>query len=146
MLQMWWQGDITPLCAPPKTKNSHSSVRRMRSRQKTPKTLQQTRLPDLKKVRSRKKHYTALHYPYASFDLSWRANINVMRRMKIGVAQIFSTLVSSLNLIIDNGSGMNVVVQEVIDKLKFPVEKHPKPYKLSLVDDTSILVKHRCLI
>jgi hypothetical protein len=65
-------------------------------------------------------------------------------------SNIFHTRVehkgNSLNLIIDNGSGMNVVSQEVICKLLLPVEDHPKPYKLSWVDDTSIPVRQRCLI
>lgn len=52
----------------------------------------------------------------------------------------------ALNPIIDNGSGMNVISQEIVHKLKLPVEKHPSPYKLNWVDDTSILVKHQCLI
>lgn len=52
----------------------------------------------------------------------------------------------SLNLIIDNGSGMNVISQEAVQKLKIPIEKHSKPYKVSWVNDTSILVKHRCLV
>jgi hypothetical protein len=52
----------------------------------------------------------------------------------------------ALNVIIDNGSGMNVASQEVVQKLKLPMEKHPQPYKLSWVDDTSIPVKNRCLI
>lgn len=52
----------------------------------------------------------------------------------------------SLNLIIDNGSEMNLISQEIVHKLKLPVEKHPQPYKLSWVDDTSISVRHQCLI
>ncbi|XP_062170468.1 uncharacterized protein LOC133876199 [Alnus glutinosa] len=52
----------------------------------------------------------------------------------------------ALNVIIDNGSGMNVASQEVVQKLKLPMEKHPQPYKLSWVDETSIPVKNRCLI
>jgi hypothetical protein len=52
----------------------------------------------------------------------------------------------ALNLIIDNGSGMNVVSQEIVKKLKLPVEKHPKPYKLSWVDDSSIPIKSRCFV
>lgn len=52
----------------------------------------------------------------------------------------------AFNLIIDNGNGMNVVSQEIVQKLKLPMEKHPKPYKISWVDDTSIPVKHRCLV
>ncbi|XP_059431496.1 uncharacterized protein LOC132164998 [Corylus avellana] len=52
----------------------------------------------------------------------------------------------ALNLIIDNGNGENMVSQEIVQKLKLPIEKHPKPYKISWVDDTSIPVKHRCLV
>lgn len=52
----------------------------------------------------------------------------------------------SLNLIIDNESGMNVISQEVVQKLKLPLEKHPQPYRLRWVDDIAILVKHQCLI
>jgi len=37
----------------------------------------------------------------------------------------------SLNLIIDNGSGMNIISQEAVQKLKIPIEKHPKLYKVS---------------
>jgi hypothetical protein len=52
----------------------------------------------------------------------------------------------ALNVIIDNGSGMNVASQKIVHKLKLPIEKHPQPYKLSWFDDTSIPVKNRCLI
>jgi hypothetical protein len=52
----------------------------------------------------------------------------------------------SLNVIIDNGNGMNVASHETVQNLKLPLEKHPQPYKLSWVNDTSILVKSRCLI
>jgi len=52
----------------------------------------------------------------------------------------------ALNLIIDNGSGMNVVSQEVIRKMQLPIEAHPIPYKLSWVDDTSIPMRQRCLV
>lgn len=49
---------------------------------------------------------------------------------------IFHTCVEhqgkALNLIIDNGSGMNVISQEVVEKMKFLQKKHPKPYKLSV--------------
>lgn len=33
----------------------------------------------------------------------------------------------TLNLIIDNGSGMNVISSDVAQKLKFPMEKHSDP-------------------
>jgi hypothetical protein len=48
---------------------------------------------------------------------------------------IFHTLVEhggkALNMIIDNGSGMNAISVEAVQKLKLPIEKHPKPYKVS---------------
>lgn len=47
----------------------------------------------------------------------------------------------ALNLITDNGSGINVVSQEIVTKLKLPVDKHPNPYKLTWVEDTSIMMK-----
>lgn len=46
----------------------------------------------------------------------------------------------ALNLIIDNGSSINVLSQNIVNKLQLPVEKHPMPYKLSGVDDSSIPV------
>lgn len=65
-------------------------------------------------------------------------------------SNIFNTQVEhqgrALNLIIDNNGGMNVISHEIVQKLKVPVEKHPSPYKLSWVDDTSIPVKHQCLV
>lgn len=50
----------------------------------------------------------------------------------------------TLNLIIDDGSGMNVISSDVAQKLKLPMEKHSDPYKLSWVDDTSIPFKNHC--
>lgn len=41
---------------------------------------------------------------------------------------------------------MNVVSQEVIDKSKLPTEKHPKPYKVSYVNDSAIPVTKRCQV
>lgn len=52
----------------------------------------------------------------------------------------------AFNVIIGNGSGMNVASQETVHKLRLPVERHPNPYKHNWVDDTSITVKTRCLI
>lgn len=48
-------------------------------------------------------------------------------------------------MIIDNGSRMNEISSEIMQKFWLPVEKHQNLYKLSWVDDTSIMVKHRCL-
>lgn len=49
-------------------------------------------------------------------------------------------------MIIDNGSGMNVISLAAMYKLKLPIEKHPKPHRFSWVDDNSTLVKQRCLV
>ena len=50
-------------------------------------------------------------------------------------AQKFHTQIrvedKSANLIIDNGSAMNFVAQEVIDKLHWPIEKLHKPYQVT---------------
>jgi hypothetical protein len=49
-------------------------------------------------------------------------------------------------VIIDNGSGMNIVSLDAVKKLKLSTEKHPNPYKVSWVDDTTIPMKQRCLV
>jgi hypothetical protein len=41
---------------------------------------------------------------------------------------------------------MNVISLEAVQKLKLPMEKHPKPYRGSWVDDATIPVKQRCLV
>lgn len=51
-----------------------------------------------------------------------------------------------MNLIIDNGSGMNVVPWELADKLRLKVEKHPNPYKVCSVNDIMLLVRSHCLV
>lgn len=51
----------------------------------------------------------------------------------------------AFNCIVNNDSGMNVLSQEVVNKLQLLVEKHPVNYKLSWVDDSMISVKHQCL-
>ena len=53
----------------------------------------------------------------------------------------------ALNVIIDNGSGMNVVAETVVERLGLKTEKHPQPYRICWVNDTnSVLVKQRCLV
>ena len=52
----------------------------------------------------------------------------------------------SVNLIIDNGSAINFVAQEVIDKLNLPTEKLPKPYQVTWFNGRVIPVTHRCLV
>ena len=49
-------------------------------------------------------------------------------------------------LIIDRGSCMNVVSSSMDERLKLPVESNPQPYKVAWIDNTSILVTHRCLV
>ena len=52
-----------------------------------------------------------------------------------------------LNVIIDSGSGMNVISSDAVECLGLTNEKHPGPYRVSWVnEDNPILVKHRCLV
>ena len=41
---------------------------------------------------------------------------------------------------------MNVVSSSTVERLKLPVEPHPQSYKVAWIDNTSILVTHRCLV
>lgn len=41
---------------------------------------------------------------------------------------------------------MNIVAQEVIDKLQLPTNKKPKPCKVAWVDDHAIPVTRQCLV
>ena len=52
----------------------------------------------------------------------------------------------SANLIIDNGSAINFVAQEVNDKLHWPTKKLPKPYLVTWSNGHVIPVTHRCLV
>lgn len=52
----------------------------------------------------------------------------------------------ALNLIIDNGSGMNIVSLDLVRKLNLNQEPHSKPYRVSWIDDTSIPIRNRCLV
>ena len=49
-------------------------------------------------------------------------------------------------LIINRGSCMNVVSSSIDERVKLPVEPHSQPYKVAWIDNTSILVTHRCLV
>ena len=49
-------------------------------------------------------------------------------------------------LIIDGGSCTNVVSSSTVEHLNLPVEPHPQPYKVVWIDNTSILVTHRCIV
>jgi hypothetical protein len=64
---------------------------------------------------------------------------------------IFHTRVAygdkALNVIIDNGSSMNVVAKEIVERLGLSQETHPTPYQVRWINDNnSILVQSRCLV
>jgi len=64
---------------------------------------------------------------------------------------IFHTRVAygdkALNVIIDNGSSMNVVAKEIVERLGLSQETHPTPYQVCWINDNnSILVQSRCLV
>ena len=41
---------------------------------------------------------------------------------------------------------MNVVSASTIERLKLPVEPHPRPYKVAWINNMSIPVNKRCLV
>jgi hypothetical protein len=52
-----------------------------------------------------------------------------------------------LNVIIDNGSGMNVIAEAAIELLGLKTKKHPTPYRISWVNEAnSVHVKQRCFV
>ena len=64
---------------------------------------------------------------------------------------IFHTRVAhkgkALNVIIDNGSGLNVISTKAVEKLRLRKEKHPAPYNVSwITDNHPVMIQHRCLI
>ena len=84
----------------------------------------------------------------------------VQRSLKIGAAaceenwlrsNVFHTRCTSKDMvclvIIDSGSFENCVSFEMVQKLDLMMDPHPKPYKLSwLQEGSDIKVKHRCLV
>ena len=84
----------------------------------------------------------------------------VQRSLKIGAAaceenwlrsNVFHTRCTSKDrvclVIIDSGSFKNCVSFEMVQKLDLKMDPHPKPYKLSwLQEGSDIKVKHRCLV
>lgn len=72
-------------------------------------------------------------------DLDWRRTNIFHTRMEHGG--------HALIVIINNGSGMNVISSDAMERLGLRAEKHPTPYRVSWVnEDNPILVKHRCLV
>ena len=53
----------------------------------------------------------------------------------------------ALNAIIDNGSGMNMISETAVKRLRLKTENHPTSYRINWVNEAnSILVKQRCLV
>ena len=49
-------------------------------------------------------------------------------------------------LIIDSGSSVNAISERALKKLGLPCEKHPNPYEVSWVINSSLPVNNRCLL
>ena len=49
-------------------------------------------------------------------------------------------------MIIDESSSLNIVPQELVEKLNLKTERHPNPFRVAWVNDTSIPVSFRCLV
>ena len=49
-------------------------------------------------------------------------------------------------MIIDGGSSLNIASQELVEKLNLKTERHPNPFRVAWVNDTSILLSFRCLV
>ena len=79
-----------------------------------------------------------------------RLNTNVKKEEEWRKAEKFHMRVrvedKSVNLIIDNGSAINFLVQEVINKLNLPTEKLPKFYQVAWSNGYVIPMTHRCLV
>uniref|UniRef100_A0A7N2KQN2 Uncharacterized protein n=1 Tax=Quercus lobata TaxID=97700 RepID=A0A7N2KQN2_QUELO len=84
--------------------------------------------------------------------------LSVVRRILVAPNQeenwkctsIFQTIVrrgtKAWMIIIDGGSDMNVVSEATVERLKLPMEPHPKPYNVAWINSTSILVTKRYLV
>ncbi|WJZ83015.1 hypothetical protein VitviT2T_002731 [Vitis vinifera] len=63
---------------------------------------------------------------------------------------IFQTCISCqgrlCTMIIDGGSSLNIALQELVEKLNLKTERHPNPFRVAWVNDTSIPVSFRCLV
>ena len=47
----------------------------------------------------------------------------------------------------NNMSDLNVISSEAVEKLNFPMEQHPNPYKVSWITyNHLVMVQHRCLL
>ena len=51
------------------------------------------------------------------------------------------------DVIIDGGNTDNLVLEEMVAKLKLKREKHPQPYRIAWVkDDLKVIVSEQCLV
>ena len=48
--------------------------------------------------------------------------------------------------IIDGGNSLNIVSQELVEKLNLPFARHPNPFRVAWVNETSIPISCGCLI
>ena len=83
--------------------------------------------------------------------------VNVMRKLCLQTSQepslrtaIFFTYIKIGNhyhkVIIDSGSSINAISERALKQLGHPFEKHPTPYKVSWVTNSSLLIDKRCLV
>ena len=83
--------------------------------------------------------------------------INVMRKLCLQTSQehslrtaIFFIYIKIGNdfykVIIDSGSSVNAISKRALKELGLPFEKHPNPYEVSWVINSSLLVDKRCLL
>ena len=83
--------------------------------------------------------------------------INVMRKLCLQTSQepslrtaIFFTYIKMGNefykVIIDSGSSVNAISEKALKQLGLPFEKHPNPYEVSWVINSSLPVDKRCLL
>jgi len=50
-------------------------------------------------------------------------------------------------VVIDSGSSNNLVLEEMVTKLKLEILKHPKPYQIAWIqDEHKVLVSEQCLV
>ena len=63
---------------------------------------------------------------------------------------IFQTSISCqgrlCTIIIDGGSNLNIASQELVEKLNLKTDRHPNPFRVAWVNDTSIPISFRCLV
>ena len=83
--------------------------------------------------------------------------INLMRNLCLQTSQehslrtaIFFTNIKIGNdfykVIIDSGSSVNAISEKALKQLGLPFEKHPNPYKISWVINSSLPIDKRCLV